>query len=132
MSMDNIETVLRQLENFIELWKQLNQYFQLAANGKFTAEDESQFLEVKSLLTQELELVLASLEERSPSRAEVHAVIASVPSLHFLQDARDDTLRSAENQWHRLYISWQAILGQLKVEQRAKAPAPRFKWFRGK
>ena len=27
-------------------------------------------------------------------------------------------LRSLENQWHKIYIGWQSILGQLKVQQR--------------
>ncbi len=28
-------------------------------------------------------------------------------------------LRSLETQWHKIYIGWHAILGQLKVKQRA-------------
>jgi hypothetical protein len=27
-------------------------------------------------------------------------------------------LRNVENQWHKLFIAWQAVLGQLKVKQR--------------
>ena len=29
-------------------------------------------------------------------------------------------LRSLETQWHKTYIGWHAILGQLKVKQRAE------------
>jgi hypothetical protein len=27
-------------------------------------------------------------------------------------------LRNIENQWHRLYINWQSVLGQMKVKQK--------------
>jgi hypothetical protein len=30
----------------------------------------------------------------------------------------DGALRNVENQWHKIYIGWHAILGQLKVKQR--------------
>jgi len=30
----------------------------------------------------------------------------------------EGALRSLETQWHKIYIGWHAILGQLKVRQR--------------
>ena len=32
----------------------------------------------------------------------------------------EGALRGLETQWHKIYIGWHAILGQLKVKQRAE------------
>ena len=32
----------------------------------------------------------------------------------------EGALRTLESQWHRIYIGWHAILGQLKVRQRGE------------
>ena len=32
----------------------------------------------------------------------------------------EGALRNLESQWHRIYIGWHAILGQLKVRQRGE------------
>jgi hypothetical protein len=33
----------------------------------------------------------------------------------------EGALRAAESQWHRIYIGWHSILGQLKVRQRGES-----------
>ena len=30
----------------------------------------------------------------------------------------DSGLRNVESQWHKLYIGWHSVLGQIKVQQR--------------
>ena len=30
----------------------------------------------------------------------------------------DNSQRGLENQWHKIFLGWQGILGQLKVEQK--------------
>ena len=84
---------------------------------KFSAEDENQFLEVKSVLIQELEVILASIEVTSPTKEEVHTVVGNAPSLRLLGEMSDGALRNLETQWHKIYIGWHSILGQLKVRQ---------------
>jgi hypothetical protein len=101
----------------MECWKQFNQFVTLARGKKFSAEDEHEFLEVKSVLVQDLESILSSVEIASPSRDEVHALIGNAPSLRYLSEMNDGVLRNVENQWHKIYIGWHAILGQLKVRQ---------------
>jgi hypothetical protein len=32
----------------------------------------------------------------------------------------EGALRALESQWHRIYIGWHSILGQLKVRQRGE------------
>jgi hypothetical protein len=112
-----IEQLISQMESHVECWKQFNYYLALARSKKFGAEDENQFLEVKSVLTQELEMILSCIECTVPSREDIHALIGGAPSLRYLSELNDGALRGMENQWHRIYIGWQALLGQLKVKQ---------------
>ena len=81
--------------------------------------DENHFLEIKSIIVQELELIFASVEVASPSREEIHALIGNAPSLRFLSEMSEGDLRGLESQWHKIYIGWHSILGQLKVKQRS-------------
>jgi len=113
-----VEQLIIQMENYLECWKQFNQFIGLARAKKFTAEDENQFLEVKSVLVQELELILSSVEVTSPSRQEVHELVGNAPSLRYLSEMNEGVLRNLETSWHKIYIGWHAILGQLKVRQR--------------
>jgi hypothetical protein len=108
------------MENYLECWKQFNHYMNVARSKKFTAEDDGHFLEVKSVIVQELELILAAIEVGSPTKEEIHGLISSAPSLRFLSEMNEGAIRSLETQWHKIYIGWHAILGQLKVRQRTE------------
>ena len=115
---NKLDTLIAQMENYLECWKQFNHFIAMARAKKFTAEDENQFLEVKSVIVQELEIILAAFEGGSPSRDDVHSLISSVPSLRYLSESNEGTLRGVENQWHKVYVGFQSMLGQLKVKQR--------------
>jgi hypothetical protein len=122
MDQNKLEDLITQIENYLECWKQFNQYVTQARNKKFSQEDESQFLELKSVLTQELELILSTVECNSPTKEEVIALVSTTPSLRYLSEQNEANLRNLENQWHKIYIGWQSILGQLKVQQRQTVP----------
>lgn len=122
MDKKKLDQLVLQLESYLECWKQFNHYVNLARTKKFEQEDESQFLEIKSVITQELEMILASIEAGAPSRDDVHALIGNAPSIRFVSELSDGSLRALENQWHKVYIAWQSILGQLKVQQRNSQP----------
>lgn len=117
MSNKKIEKLISQMESHLECWKQFNQYLSLARAKKFNSEDENQFLEIKSVLTQELEMILSCIECASPNKEEIHALVSGAPSIRYLSELNDGALRAVENQWHKIYISWQSLLGQLKVKQ---------------
>jgi hypothetical protein len=127
-----VDQLIVQMENYLECWKQFNQFIALARAKKFSAEDENQFLEVKSVLVQELELILSSVEVASPSRAEVHELVGNAPSLRYLSEMNEGVLRNLENAWHKVYIGWHAILGQLKVRQREEESKTGFGGMFGK
>ena len=75
-----LDQLIQQMENFQECLKQFNHYVNLT-RAKFTPEDENHFLETKSILVQELELILASIQSGTPTREEVHSLISAAPSL---------------------------------------------------
>ena len=118
MSAKRFDDIILRMENYLECWKQFNHYLGLARFKKFTLDDENQFMEVKSVITQELELILTVTEGQQVSRDDVHTLLAAVPSMRFLSESNEGVLRNVENQWHKLFISWQSILGQMKVQAR--------------
>jgi hypothetical protein len=113
-----LDQLIVQLENYLECLKQFNYFVNLSRGKKFTPEDENQFLEVKAIIVQELEIIGASIDCTSPSREEVHTLVSSAPSMRYLAESNEGNLRGLENQWHKVYVGFQAILGQLKVKQR--------------
>ena len=118
MDQKRLDDLITQIENHLECWKQFNQFIAMARAKKFSHEDETQFLELKSVLTQELELILSAVECGSPSKEEVLELVTGTPSLRFLSEQNEPSIRGIENQWHKIFIGWQSILGQLKVQQR--------------
>lgn len=125
--------LVAQMENYVETWKQFNHFLGLAKQGSFDEEDENQFLETKSVIVQEMELISASGKIESPTREDVHAIIVGAPSLAFLSFQKDTTLKSTESSWHKIFIGFQAALGQLKAalqEQGTKKGWSLFGWGR--
>jgi hypothetical protein len=127
-----LDRLISQLENYLESWKQFSSFINLARGKKFGPEDENQFLEVKSVLAQELEMILASFEAPPLSRDDVHNLISGAASLRNMSEMTENALRNMENQWHKIFITMQAILGQLKVQQRELDSKSMWSGFFGK
>jgi hypothetical protein len=117
MTAKELNQLVTQIETHIECWKQFNHFVNVARSKKFGPADENQFLEIKSIIVQELEVIFASVEVVSPTREEIHGLIGNAPSLRYLSEMSEGALRGLENQWHKIYIGWHSILGQLKVKQ---------------
>jgi hypothetical protein len=116
MAQSKLEQMVPLLENHLECWKQFNYYVNLARSKQFTADDENQFLDVKSVITQELETIIYSLQVLQPTKEDIHALLGAAPSLRGLTEMNDVSLRALENQWHQIFIAWQSNLGQIKVQ----------------
>ena len=119
MTPKELNQLITQIETHIECWKQFNHFLSLARAKKFSAADDHNFLEIKSIIVQELELIFAAIEVQSPTRDEIHSLIGNAPSLRILSEQGEGALRNLETQWHKIYIGWHSILGQIKVKQRA-------------
>ena len=114
---NDVDQLILRMENYLECWKQFNTFMSMARTKKFSQEDENQFLEIKSVITQELELILSSIDCGPVTREDVHGLIASAPSIRYLSELNENAGRNVENNWHKLFISLQSLLGQLKVKQ---------------
>ncbi|MGB0580594.1 MAG: hypothetical protein ACPGVU_12885, partial [Limisphaerales bacterium] len=112
-----VDELVAQLENHIDALKHFNQFFAQARTGGFNEDDEMHFLEVKSGLAQELEIILGSIEDGVPPREEIHEMMSAAPSLKYLASLNDSSQRTLENNWHKMFLQWQSVLGQLKVVQ---------------
>jgi hypothetical protein len=114
-----LDQLILELETHVECWKQFNYFLALARSKNFTPDDESQFLEVKSNIAQGLEMLMSQVEGGgAPPREEIHALLTNAPSIRYMSELADNSLRSIENQWHKIFLGWQGILGQLKVKQK--------------
>ncbi|HZT22131.1 MAG TPA: hypothetical protein VFB55_04415 [Verrucomicrobiae bacterium] len=118
MNAKELNQLISQIETHIECWKQFSHFIGLARAKKFGPTDENQFLEIKSIIAQELEMIFAAIEAASPSKEEITALITRAPSLRYLSETGEGEMRALETAWHKIYIGWHAILGQLKVKQR--------------
>jgi len=116
MSNNSLSEFILYLETYIECWKQFNYYVNLARIKKFTTEDEAQFLEIKSLITQGLEVIADAVEQGCPRKDEVMVLITSAPSIRHLAE-RENTIGTVESQWHKAFLTLQSLLGRLKVQQ---------------
>jgi hypothetical protein len=112
--------LIQQLETYTECWKQFIHFVNVARGKKFSPDDETQFLEVKTVIIQQLEHILAFIESGTPTKEEVLNLVGSAPSLRYLGEMNDSALRNLESQWHKLYIGWHSVLGQLKVQRQDK------------
>jgi hypothetical protein len=128
MTAKELSQLVTQIETHIECWKQFNHFVNVARSKKFGPPEENNFLELKSVIVQELEMIYAALEITSPSKEEVHALIGNAPSLRYLSEMSEGSIRGIENQWHRIYIGWHSILGQLKVKHRTEENKAFFSW----
>ncbi|HUA68300.1 MAG TPA: hypothetical protein VMA13_07105 [Candidatus Saccharimonadales bacterium] len=128
MTAKELNQLVTQIETHIECWKQFNHFVNVARTKKFAPTEENHFLELKSVIVQELEMIYAALEITSPSKEEIHSLIGNAPSLRYLGEMSEGSLRGIESQWHKVYIGWHSILGQLKVKQRAEETKAFFSW----
>lgn len=132
MSKAIVDQLIVRMESYLECWKQFNTFMTMARDKKFSPEDESHFLEIKSVLAQELELILANIDCGPITRDDVHVLMSSAPSIRYLSEINEGNLRNLENQWHKLFIGWQSILGQLKVRQGTMEGRTLASWFKRK
>ena len=110
------------VENHLESWRQIPHYISVARGKPFATADEDQFLELKGVIVQELEMILASGECDGPTKDDVHEMMNNVPSLRYISQLNEGALGNVEHQWHQIYIRWHATLGQLKVKYKDIEP----------
>ena len=106
------------VEEFIELWKQLSQFLDRGLRGgTFTDEEEGQFLQLKSQIAQQYELLMTTLGTEAERDDKALRLLKNTPSLMSFKDLREGMDKRLTSEWHSTYISLQALLGRLKGRQ---------------
>ena len=111
----NLEKNIRRIEAFVESWKQLSQFLDRGFKGDpFTAEEEAAFLELKSRIAQEYELLMVTLASEADRDDRPLRILNSVPSLSAFKGLPEGMSKKLATEWHSTYLGLQALLGRLR------------------
>jgi hypothetical protein len=111
----NLEKNIQRVEQFVERWKQLSQFLDRGFQGQnFKPEEEAAFLELKSAIAQEHEMLIAALGAAIDNDDRALRLISTVPSLQSFKELNEPMVKKVAVEWHNTYISYQALLGRLK------------------
>ena len=114
----DIEEKIARLQELIGMWNRFHDITGAVLKGAdFGDELDQEFLEIKSSIARKFQ----SLADRFPKRTfpdeEVNAVLSQVVSLSQLKELSSFAGGEFLNQWHKVYISFNRILGHLESER---------------
>ncbi len=113
-----LEKNIARVEAFIEKWKRLSQFLDRGFQDEnFTAEEEAAFLELKSVIAQEHEVLMTTLGTEGDRSDKGLRLLNSVPSLQALRELPEGGDKRLTNEWHSFYLWLQALLGRLRGRQ---------------
>jgi hypothetical protein len=113
-----LERNISRLEAFVQRWATLSQFLERAFQGSaFTPEDEAAFLQLKSQLAQEHEVLMTNLLTPSEREDRALRLLNLMPSLEALKDLPEGMPKKIATDWHSCYMAFQAWLGRLKGRQ---------------
>lgn len=114
----DLEDKIARLKEIISLWNRFNEITGAVLKGAEAEEDtEREFLELKSSIARKYQ----SLADRFPQRTfpdeEINGVLAQAVSLGHLKELTSFAGGEFQNQWHKVYISFNRQLGHLESER---------------
>jgi hypothetical protein len=111
----NLEKNIQRVEAFVERWKQFSQFLDRGFKGdSFADDEEAAFLDLKSTIAQEYELLMTTLNEDPLRDEKALRLLNSVPSMQAFKELPEGMARKIAADWHSTFISLQALLGRLK------------------
>jgi hypothetical protein len=114
----NLERNIRRVEAFVERWKELSQFLDRGFKGDpFSGEEESAFLDLKSRIAQEYELLMVTLGSETERDERALRLLHSVSSLSSFKELPEGTSKKVATEWHNMYLGLQALLGRLRGRQ---------------
>ena len=110
-----LETNIARVEQFIEQWKQLSHFLDRGFQGDtFTDHEEAQFLELKSSIAQNYELLMTTIGREAERSERAVRLLNTVPSLQSIGELEDGANRRLTAEWHGTFLALQSLLGRLK------------------
>jgi hypothetical protein len=114
----NLERNIRRLEAFLERWRELGQFLERGISGmEFAPEDEAAFLDLKSAVAQEHEVIMTVVATSNERDDRPLKLLNLVPTLDVFRDMPEGMPRKIMNDWHNAFINLQALLGRMKGKQ---------------
>ena len=111
----NLEARIKQLTEFVDLWKSFYELYKRASEQQnFTNEEEKNFLELKSSLARKYQALMDSLGIKPTAEDRTFDVISQVMSLKSISMLSPLQMEKLENDWHNSYITLNKILGSLE------------------
>lgn len=114
----NLEKNIQRVEAFVDRWKQLSQFLDRGFQGQdFKPEEEAAFLELKSRIAQEHEILMIALGSAVDRDDKALRLLHTVPSLQSFRELPEGMAKKIATEWHNTYISFQTLLGRLRGRQ---------------
>ncbi|MCG2710920.1 MAG: hypothetical protein L6416_01090 [Candidatus Omnitrophica bacterium] len=111
----NLEARIKQLIEFVDLWKSFYELYKRASEQQnFTEDEERNFLEIKSSLARKYQALMDSLGIKPTAEDRTFDVISQVMSLKNISTLSPLQMEKLENDWHNSYITLNKILGSLE------------------
>jgi hypothetical protein len=125
----NLEKNIQRIEAFVDRWKQLSVFLDRGFQGQdFKPEEEAAFLELKSQIAQEHEVVMTTLGSAVDRDDKALRLLNTVPSLEAFKELPEGMGKKIATEWHNTFISFQALLGRLKGRQTQLAAVSTFRY----
>ena len=116
MKDQNSKDSIIKTKEFIELWKKFNSiYKESMGKSAITEEEEGLFLETKSIVAREFQVLADSFSIDRHTIDRTYDVIGSILSLRSISTLSEPTLKKLESDWHEAYISLNRLLGHLEA-----------------
>ena len=111
----NLEGRIKQLTEFVDLWKSFYELYKRASDQQnFTEDEEKNFLELKSSLARKYQALMDALGIKPTAEDRTFDVISQVMSLKSISILSPLQMEKVENDWHNSYITLNKILGSLE------------------
>lgn len=115
-----LELKIKRLKEFMQVWiKFHDMYKDSIKRDTITPEEESTFLETKSLIARKYQALTEHLGMGPSYEDKTFDVISQVLSLKSVAAISDLSLHKIENDWHNSYILLNKLLGELEGRQEA-------------
>jgi hypothetical protein len=123
-----LEQNIRRLESLIEQWKQMSQFLDRGfQQGTIEPGEEAAFLELKSNIAREYELLMTTLGSIADRDEKVLRLLNVAPSLQSLRELEEGVDKKVVGDWHGVFIAMQALLGRLRGRQATLAGISSFR-----
>lgn len=109
------ELQVEEIKSFLEQWCAFIAMIRQAyKGGKITAEDEAEFLKLKSQLAQRHQYLLNWLERDYIDQESITPFLRSCVTLQMIQGYDAEFYRKLENMWHATFIRLSVTLGHFR------------------